>query len=792
MIKKIAILLSLILCAAGAKAQLATGSWTLHTPFSGVTTLAETSDMVFIQSGSSLLSVDKATSEVRTLNISNDLNGSLVSGIYPNPSGEYIIVAYSDGNMDRINNNGSVISLSDISDANIIGSPSIKDIGFGKDRFYVVTSFGLVTYNDRKNEVVETLYTDQPLTCVTGLGDKVVLFYNDRPYVAKASDHLVSLDKFKLFKDIYVAPRGGVYPLGENRVLLPSRSGTNSTYVLTFDWENGKVTWPVATDASGNAITNSSLMPMGPGKCAVVNDSHIAIYDDECAYNAPERLAAPAALKGSVKTALKGLGQVWAGFSDGVCSFDLTDASHPVQTSDKLGKQPFSAINLAFSLRQPDGSIFFWNARQSLLSSYILTTPVSRFNLSHYSKGEGFADITPDINVSDQQQWVVQDPIDPSVIYVSVDNQGIYRFKNGKTDWLLNKSNSSLYDNWGYRIAYLGFDNFNNLIAIQETPGSDVDQLKVIPYSKLNDAADAGAAMKSVTVTNVYRTTRALTLRKSNTIVVARGAWTNQLSFVHQGASGDPAGYKVVLVDKFIDQDNIQLDFQHIQWLHEDRDGRLWVAVNNGLFEITDPSKVTSSTATVRRLKVPRNDGTNLADYLCNAQSVSCIDSDNSNRKWISTYDSGVYLVSEDGTRIIENFTSMNSPLPSNKINSVACDRNSSSVFFTSLEGVSEYSSTSAPASDNLDEVYAYPNPVRPDYTGWITITGLMDNTLVKIADAAGNVFFQGRSEGGLITWDGCNAAGDRVKTGVYYVFASSGTSDQSGDSCVTKIMVIN
>ena len=115
-----------------------------------------------------------------------------------------------------------------------------------------------------------------------------------------------------------------------------------------------------------------------------------------------------------------------------------------------------------------------------------------------------------------------------------------------------------------------------------------------------------------------------------------------------------------------------------------------------------------------------------------------------------------------------------------------------SSVYFSSLEGVSEYSSTSAPASDNLDEVYAYPNPVRPDYTGWITITGLMDNTLVKIADAAGNVFFQGRSEGGLITWDGCNAAGDRVKTGVYYVFASSGTSDQSGDSCVTKIMVIN
>ena len=123
----------------------------------------------------------------------------------------------------------------------------------------------------------------------------------------------------------------------------------------------------------------------------------------------------------------------------------------------------------------------------------------------------------------------------------------------------------------------------------------------------------------------------------------------------------------------------------------------------------------------------------------------------------------------------------------------MACDPNSSSVFFATSAGVVEYNSTAAPASENLDDVYAYPNPVRPDYSGWITVTGLMDNTLVKIADSAGNVFFQGRSEGGMITWDGCNANGDRVKTGVYYVFASHGTGNESGsDSCVTKIMVIN
>ena len=102
------------------------------------------------------------------------------------------------------------------------------------------------------------------------------------------------------------------------------------------------------------------------------------------------------------------------------------------------------------------------------------------------------------------------------------------------------------------------------------------------------------------------------------------------------------------------------------------------------------------------------------------------------------------------------------------------------------------YSSTSAPAADDYSQVYAYPNPVRPDYTGWITITGLMDNSLVKIADAAGNVFHQGTSEGGMMVWDGCDSHGKRVKTGVYYVFASTGGDGVESNGAVTKILVVN
>ncbi|MEG2819428.1 MAG: Por secretion system protein, partial [Muribaculaceae bacterium] len=97
----------------------------------------------------------------------------------------------------------------------------------------------------------------------------------------------------------------------------------------------------------------------------------------------------------------------------------------------------------------------------------------------------------------------------------------------------------------------------------------------------------------------------------------------------------------------------------------------------------------------------------------------------------------------------------------------------------------------STPAEDNYDNVYAFPNPVRPDYTGLITVRGLMENSLVKIADAAGNVFYSTRSTGGMITWDGCAANGERVKTGVYFVLASQNESGTSS-GVVTKILVVN
>jgi hypothetical protein len=87
------------------------------------------------------------------------------------------------------------------------------------------------------------------------------------------------------------------------------------------------------------------------------------------------------------------------------------------------------------------------------------------------------------------------------------------------------------------------------------------------------------------------------------------------------------------------------------------------------------------------------------------------------------------------------------------------------------------------------DNVIAYPNPVTPDYTGLVTITGLSYDADVKITTATGAIVAEGRSNGGMFTWNCCNKQGKHVASGVYMVITA--TSDgKKGTVC--KIAVIN
>ncbi|MBP1650092.1 MAG: two component regulator propeller domain protein [Bacteroidetes bacterium] len=212
----------------------------------------------------------------------------------------------------------------------------------------------------------------------------------------------------------------------------------------------------------------------------------------------------------------------------------------------------------------------------------------------------------------------------------------------------------------------------------------------------------------------------------------------------------------------------------------KDKNGSLWVGTGTGI------GVIGCSTCDAVWPIIQQD---NFAGYLFQDEQVTAIAVDGANRKWVGTHN-GVWLVSEDGTSIEENFTASNSPLPGNQIYSITIHPTTGEVYFATDQGLMSYRGTATEGKTmSKDSVLVFPNPVPHDYSGNIAINGLTENTLVKITDINGRVVYQTRSKGGLALWSGLDYTGHRPQTGVYLVFASSATT---GEHLVTKIVFIN
>ena len=109
-------------------------------------------------------------------------------------------------------------------------------------------------------------------------------------------------------------------------------------------------------------------------------------------------------------------------------------------------------------------------------------------------------------------------------------------------------------------------------------------------------------------------------------------------------------------------------------------------------------------------------------------------------------------------------------------------------VYFATVNGLVAFNGTATAPRDNLDDVYAYPNPVRPEFSGNVTIDGLTADANVKITDIEGNLVYEETSEGGSVLWDTTAFGKYRVASGVYLILI---TTEDAIETKVSKIMII-
>ena len=249
-------------------------------------------------------------------------------------------------------------------------------------------------------------------------------------------------------------------------------------------------------------------------------------------------------------------------------------------------------------------------------------------------------------------------------------------------------------------------------------------------------------------------------------------------------------------ITSFINQRGSRmLEAKNLFTVTEDKEHNIWVGCEVGAFYITpdDVTEMCSSTEisniNIKQAEVRRNDGTDFIDYLLANVYICDIKVDNANRKWFATTN-GVYLISSDSKTELAHFTMDNSPLPDNQVKSIAIDENNGMVYFGTLNGLCSYKSDVTKSYGNLtdDNVYAYPNPVTPDFTGDITITGLTIGAQVKILTTSGQLVNEGTCTSGSYLWNGCDRNGKKVASGVYMVNVAT-AGGESG--IVTKISIV-
>ena len=379
-----------------------------------------------------------------------------------------------------------------------------------------------------------------------------------------------------------------------------------------------------------------------------------------------------------------------------------------------------------------------------------------------------------------------EDPAEPGHYFAGSFGYGLYEFRNGKFVKHYSTHNSPLESviptNTRFvRIPSVKFDKEGNLWCINTGTKNIVKVLK-------NDGTWCELYYKPIeklaTMVEPIMDSRGWLWMKS--LQGEAGIFCAKMNGTPLDSSDDESK---AWLNKFVNQDGISYDIYQVFALAEDREGQMWVGTNTGLFVIDNP-KTFFNNGVFKQIKVPRNDGTGLADYLLSGTYIKSIQVDGANRKWIGTNDDGIYLISADGMETIHHFTTDNSPLPSNSIVSIAINDRSGEVFIGTDKGIASYMSDATRPEEKLDEnnIYAYPNPVKADYSGNIAIVGLTHDCNVKIVDTAGYLINEGTSNGGQYTWNGRNTRGEKVASGVYYVL----TYDSNGNEGVaTKIVVI-
>ena len=759
------LILLLSTASANADNNIAIGQWRSHQNFSHSLKVAQLGDTIYCATYAGMYYYIRSTGVMTPLSKINGFNDVSINAMGCSKKYHDIFLGYQSSNIDILHN-GKILNMSDISTFNrIAGAKSINGFFFNDKFCYIATSFGIVQYDIERNEVFDDYQEIWP-TNANSVPVNSIAFFNDSIYAATPLgligaplNNNVDLRDYTQWKLIINNVDCKALQVFNNKLWLGINSPQNS--LRYFD----KTKWNVySVDTSLHKV--SSIEANTSNILLVCGGSHM-LQIDTLMMGTTRTETGPDAI-------MDEFSDIWiANAFYGLIEKDTKDQLHFLKPNG-----PTSASNAC--IYSANDIVYVAHGGYDIIhySALYDQDGVSIFSNGIWTPQNKNAG-TPWFGNFQDVNSVVTDPVTGYAYYGSF-GYGVAVYNNGKLVDTLGATNSPFRSPLGFdtvpysrmtgdiRIGGMAYDDNGTLWIANFLAKTPLIAKRGNKYSRYDVTSNQG---KKDIITVTPDDNGQIWMRRGFTggIMVMDVATTLTYDIGTSVGSGN-------------------LPDIGVNCLVKDKQGEIWAGTNNGVtvFANTQGSIVKGSWH-IADATPPWVENGKESGYLLSLQQINCIAIDGADRKWIGTKN-GLFVTSEDGTQILYNFTTKNSPLPSNNIQNIGINGVSGEIFIGTDAGIMSYRANATEAADDLGEVVAFPNPVRPGYTGPIAIKGLTDNSSVKITDVTGNIVWETTSHGGLVTWDGRNFSGRLANSGVYLILMVNSDGSQSH---ISKLLIV-
>lgn len=671
-------------------------------------------------------------------------------------SNETLILYYRSGVIDLLTENG-ISHINDIAMSDNIPDKTIDRIyDFSRDVCFLSGNLGVVDINLNEKVINGTYFASQQISSLAYMDKQNLLA------VALGGTFRVG-DRSKNLQDPFNWKTNSSIPNTVKNV-----ASFNDLFVLLF--EDGSTKF---VNKNGDFVdTPASLqsLPSSLDKIVDYRFGFVAFYQNKVYVIKNDS---------SIKT--RNIeGNIWVSYDGNTMTQSVGDNGFKVY--NLLDESKSKHINIKFN--SPSTNNFYFTRVQD---SKLMAVNGGRYFDRFYQKGE--------INVFDGKNWrsvnsyaitdkigsTFNDPIDIIIhnsgkpyYYVATWGEGIIKLdENLNFIQHYNDKNSSLVsavpNSPNYiRVASLSIDEKNNLWMTMGTSPKPIASMSADGKWVNYDVAQikgSNAFGTMICLPNGVKYILDFFLQDKGegfTILKTNGTeYNNSTCYTQHFSSVQEYNGKAV-------------NFSIVNCMALDKKGAMWFGSDIGFFIINQPSNLP------KRGVLPivsRPVGGSEPPYyrILDNVNIKAIAVDNLNNKWLGTADDGIYLLSEDGSKVIAHYNMSNSPLVSNSISSLSFDDKNGILYIGTPYGLNSLRlSMDYGNQNNLPYLKVFPNPLRPEDRDLITISGLNQGMTITVFDASGSMVHTDQVISSVYEWIPRTLSGNRLPSGIYTIIVGS------------------